>query len=90
MMRDRLSWALYARLTRRDEPSARKTQYCELFLNGEYRGVYLMLEPFSVRQEVAKAGEERLTTDSVYRTAVISLFARQAVHGRPIQRGDGV
>lgn len=79
MMRDRLSWALYARLTRRDEPfSARKTQYCELFLNGEYRGVYLMLEPFSVRQEVAKAGEERLTTDSVYRTAVISLS-----HGRP-------
>ena len=58
MMRDRLSWALYARLTRRDEPfSARKTQYCELFLNGEYRGVYLMLEPFSVRQEVAKAGK---------------------------------
>ncbi len=79
MMRDRLSWALYARLTRRDEPfSARKTQYCELFLNGEYRGVYLMLEPFSVRQEVAKAGEERLSTDSVYRTAVISLS-----HGRP-------
>ena len=79
MMRDRLSWALYARLTRRDEPfSARKTQYCELFLNGEYRGVYLMLEPFSVRQEVVKAGEEHLTTDSVYRTAVISLS-----HGRP-------
>lgn len=90
MMRDRLSWALYDKLTQRDEPfSARKTQYCELFLNGEYRGVYLMLEPFSVRQEVAKAGEERLATDSVYRTAVISLSHDRACVEDPYSAATG-
>ena len=75
-MRDRLNWDLWAELAVDDEPfGARRTQYVELFLDGAYWGVYLMAEPVDVKEELSLAGENRLLSDSVYRTAALN-FSR--------------
>jgi hypothetical protein len=37
LLRDRLSWEVWNRITREDEPfGPRQTQYAEVFVNGEY------------------------------------------------------
>ena len=75
-MRDRLNWDMWAQLNEDDEPfGARKTGYVEVFKDGEYFGLYLMVEPVDITEELALAGEKHLETDSVYRTAALN-FAR--------------
>ncbi len=75
-MRDRLNWDMWAELHADDEPfGARKTGYVELFKDQEYFGVYLLVEPVDIKEELALAGQEHLETDSVYRTAALN-FAR--------------
>ena len=75
-MRDKLNWDMWAELKRDDEPfGARKTGYIEVFKDGEYFGLYLMVEPVDIKEELALAGEEHLATDSVYRTAALN-FSR--------------
>lgn len=75
-MRDMLNWTLWNEIAADAEPfGARKTGYAEVFLNGEYLGLYMMLEPVNVVRELSLAGENRLLTDSVYRTAALN-FSR--------------
>lgn len=86
LMLDRLSWEMYGLITPDTEPfSARKTQYAEVFVNEEYAGVYLMMLPFAVEKELAKAGSRALETDSLYRTGVPSMTKDRLSYtgGRP-------
>lgn len=75
-MRDRLNWDLWNAIAPEGEPfGARRTGYVEVFLDDAYAGLYLMIEPVDVAEELAKAGDARLMTDSVYRTAALN-FSR--------------
>lgn len=68
LMRDHLSWDVYAAsLSEGEAFGAPAMQYVELFVNAEYRGVYLLLEPFDMRETLAKEGLRHLETDYVYR-----------------------
>ena len=70
LMRDRLSWDVYAAALKGDEPyGARRMQYTEVFVNDEYQGVYLMLEPFDHTAELDKAGQGHAETDYIYRVS---------------------
>ncbi|MGN0773050.1 MAG: CotH kinase family protein [Candidatus Ventricola sp.] len=72
MMRERLSWDVYAMIAGEDEPyGPRKTQYVELFVNDRYAGCYILMEPVDDGRELAKRGPNAPATDSVYRTAQI-------------------
>lgn len=74
LMRDRLSWEMYALLSPGEESfGARMARYCEVFVDEAYAGVYLMLEPMDIEAELAKAGGDALLTDSVYRSAVMTM-----------------
>ena len=80
MMHDKLSWDLIGMMVDEDEPfSARKTQYVELFVNDEYAGVYLMMEPMNYETEIGKASAGALLTDSLYRTTVVDKVRSNAV-----------
>lgn len=75
-IRDKLNWDLHAEIYEDDESfGARTAEYTEVFLNDEYIGLYLMIEPVDVQEEIALSGEDRLMTDSVYRTAALN-FSR--------------
>ncbi len=78
-IRERLGWELWNRLCSAEEPlGQRKAGYCEVFLNGNYRGVYLALQPYDAKAELARAGLEN--SGSVYRTAAAEfLRGRSAV-----------
>jgi len=66
-LRDRLSWTLYGELVGSDVPyGARRHSYVELFVNGKYEGVYLLLEPYDHEKEIAKMGASHLETDWLY------------------------
>lgn len=80
LMHDKLSWDLIAMMKQEDEPfRARKTQYVELFVNDEYAGVYLMMEPIDYETEIGKAGSGALLQDALYRTAVVDKVRSNAV-----------
>jgi len=80
LMHDKLSWDLIALMTGESDPfRARKTQYVELFVNDEYAGIYLMLEPMDYETEIGKASGSALLTDSLYRTAVVDKVRSNAV-----------
>ena len=75
MLRENLSWAIYGDMLGEAYSGAfgpRRTQYAELFLNGEYRGLYLMMEPVVPEDELKKEGGGAVLTDSLYRT--LSVF----------------
>lgn len=77
-LRERLSWAAYNEIAEENEPfGGRNARYAELFIDQQYMGLYLMLEPVDMEEELALAGDRSLQTDGVYRTAVLSL-----AHGR--------
>lgn len=79
LLRDRLSWAVYADMVPETEPfGARRTAYTEVFVNGEYKGVYLMMNPYDEAEELDKAGKEHPASDSVYRTNV-PMFAESGI-----------
>ena len=70
LMRDRLSWSVYSGLVPQTESfGARESRYAEVFVNGSYRGVYLLLPPYDMGQELSKHGERHMMTDSVYRVS---------------------
>lgn len=72
LMHDKLSWNLIGLMTEESDPfRARKTQYVELFVGGEYQGVYLMMEPIDYETEIAKASSGALLQDALYRTTVV-------------------
>ena len=80
LMHDKLSWDLIGMMTQESEPfRARKTQYVELFINDEYAGVYLMMEPMDYETEIGKASGSALLTDSLYRTTVVDKVRSNAV-----------
>ena len=75
LVREKLSWEIWNQLSSPDEPfGARRLSYCEVFLDGDYRGVYLALEPFKVSDELAKKDGARGLEDSVYRTAALTFI----------------
>jgi len=89
LMRDRLSWDVYAMLAAENEPyGPRKTQYVELFVNDRYTGVYLMMEPVDDGEELVKASAEAPMTDSVYRTAQIDYAGERAYVKNPMREGS--
>ena len=71
LLRDAVTWTMYDKLMGDKSGSAfsaRKTAYTELFVNNEYRGIYLMMEPMKAEDEIGKAGGSHLLTDSAYRS----------------------
>lgn len=68
LVRDRLSWEIWNGITQESEPfGVRRTQYAEVFVNGDYKGVYLMMEPYDYVEELGKCSAAAVETDSVYR-----------------------
>ncbi len=68
MMRDKLSWDLYNRLSdERETLGARKLYYSELFVNNRYQGVYIVFEPFDYEKELMKTSVSAVETDSICR-----------------------
>jgi len=89
LMRDRLSWDIYAMIAEEDEPyGPRKTQYVELFVGDRYMGLYLMMEPVDDGEELVKAHVNAPTTDSVYRTAQIDYAGERAYVENPMREGS--
>ncbi|MED9821474.1 MAG: CotH kinase family protein [Christensenellales bacterium] len=89
-MRDRMGWDIWNELTADDEPfGGRRTGYVEVFKDQAYHGLYLMVEPVDVEEELALAGEMHLLTDSVYRTAALN-FSREREYVRhPLRENAG-
>ena len=88
MMRDKINWDMWNELAADDEPfGGRKTGYVEVFMDNEYYGLFLMLEPVDIEEELMLAGEKHLETDSVYRTAVLN-FSRDREYYRHPHRGN--
>lgn len=87
MLRERVSWRLYGDLLGEGYDGAlgaRKTSYAEVFLNDEYQGVYLMLEPINGDEELRKEGGSRLLTDSIYRSIVGNYMHERPVTDNPL------
>lgn len=89
LMRDRLSWDLYGRMTAQSGGFApRKTAYAEVVINGEYAGVYLMMTPYSMERDLLSLGTEHLQ-DSVYRTCVAYMSEGRPLLEHPLREGAG-
>lgn len=68
-LRDKLSWTLYGTLAGETQSfGARRCEYVELFVSGEYMGVYLMMEQVDIEEELQKSGGQCVAQDNVYRT----------------------
>lgn len=90
LMRDRLSWDIYAMIADAREPyGPRKTQYAELFVNDSYAGVYVMMEPVDDAEELQKRRANAPATDSVYRTAQIA-YAGERVYVENAMRAESI
>ena len=69
MMRDRLSMAFDP-----DESfGGLPNQYVELFVDGRYEGVYLMMTPYDIGEEMRKEGQETIFRDSLYRVTSLEM-----------------
>ena len=89
-LRERLSWAAYNEIAADGEPfGGRRAQYAELFIDQQYMGLYLMLEPVDVEEELLLAGAKSVETDGVYRTAVMSLAGDRAAKDHPRRFNTG-
>lgn len=89
LMRDRLSWDVFAMIADADEPyGPRQTQYVELFVNDRYMGLYLMMEPVDDGEELVKRAVNAPSTDSVYRTAQIDYAGERAFVENPMREGS--
>ena len=89
LMRDRLSWDIYAMIADENEPyGPRPTQYVELFVNNRYMGLYLMMEPVDDGEELVKEGVNAPATDSVYRTAQIDYAGERAYVANAMREGS--
>ena len=89
-MRDKLSWDLYAMIAADGEPfGARRTEYVELFIDGAYAGVYLMVEPVDIPYELGLEDSRRTQTDSVYRTAALNFSKDREYVKHPFRSNAG-
>ena len=89
-MRDKLNWDMWAQVTEDDAPfGARKAEYTEVFKDGEYFGVYLLVEPVDIKEELALAGDAHLQTDSVYRTAALNFSRDREYYAHPHRENAG-
>jgi len=89
LMRDRLSWDIYAMMASEDEPyGPRSTQYVELFVGDRYQGVYVMMEPVDDGEELQKRGANAPMTDSVYRSAQIDYAGERPYVENPMREGS--
>ncbi|MBE5799711.1 MAG: hypothetical protein E7321_07150 [Clostridiales bacterium] len=89
-MRDKLNWDMWAQLRSDDEPfGARRTEYAEVFMDGEYFGLYLMVEPVDMKEELALAGAGHLLSDSVYRTAALNFSRDREYYKHPHRDNAG-
>ena len=74
MMRDRLSWDMVSLAMDESEGfGGLPSQYVELFVGGSYEGIYLMLKPFDVADEMEKLGKNSPMTDSLYRVSRLEM-----------------
>ena len=88
MLRDRVSWRLYGDLLGEEYNGAfdeRETAYVEVFLNNEYQGVYLMMEPMDAEEELAKESGQNLLTDGVYRSLHVDFVENRPVINNPLK-----
>ena len=89
-MRDKLSWDLYAMIAQDDESfGARRAEYVELFIDNAYAGLYLMVEPVDIAQELALEDSRRAETDSVYRTAALNFSKGREYVKHPFRSNAG-
>lgn len=89
-IRDKLNWDLWNELAAEDEPfGARRTAYAEVFVDNAYVGLYLLIEPVDVKEELAKAGSRHLETDSVYRTAALNFSRDREYYTHPHRANAG-
>ena len=89
-MRDKLSWDLYAMIAEDDESfGARKAEYAEVFIDGAYAGVYLMVEPVDIPYELGLEDSRRTETDSVYRTAALNFSRDREYVEHPFRSNAG-
>ena len=74
MMRDRLSWDIVSMAFDPDEGfGGLPNQYVELFVDGRYEGVYLMMTPYDIGEEMRKEGQETIFRDSLYRVTSLEM-----------------
>ena len=90
MLRDRLSWEIYGQMTQGTVNfPAPDMRYVELFINEEYKGIYLMFKPFEPEEELEAAGTGNVLTDSLYRTCVANMTTQRPVVIHPLREGAG-
>ena len=79
-MHDRLSWEMLSYIWPQEESfSPRPVQYVEVFVDDCYEGLYLMMTPYDLVQELGKGGAQCAATDSLYRT-----FMEDMTKDRPV------
>ncbi len=89
-MRDKLNWDLWSEIASDDEPfGARRTAYVEVFIDDAYQGLYLMVEPVDVEEELARCGDTHPATDSVYRTAALNFSRDRTYYTHPLRGNAG-
>lgn len=89
-LRDKLSWTVYGALVDDEESfSARRCEYVELFVAGEYMGVYLMMEPVDAQEELQKSGAHCVARDSVYRSRYVKTPGERPYIENPVREDFG-
>jgi len=74
MMRDRLSWDLVSLAFDKGEGfGGLPCRYVELFANGSYEGVYLLLRPYDIGDEMRKESADAVYGDSLYRVSRLEM-----------------
>ena len=68
LVREKLGWHLWGKLAPQGTPfGERRTEYCELFVDDAYMGIYMLQDPVVPEAELALEGPGALS-DSLYRT----------------------
>ena len=84
MMRDRLSWDVVDMAFDETEGfGALPNQYAEVFVDDRYEGVYLMLKPYNIGDEMRKEGQETIFRDSLYRVTRMEMAKDRPVMADP-------
>ena len=86
MMRDRLSWDMVSLAFDPSEGfGGLPCRYVELFVNGSYEGVYLLLKPFDIGDEMRKEGADAVYGDSLYRVSRLEMVTDRQILPDPTQ-----
>ena len=90
MMRDRLSWDVVDLAFDKSEGfGGLPNQYVEVYVNGSYEGVYLMLKPYDIGDEMRKAGQESIFRDSLYRVTSMEMIKDRPMLVDPTMSDSG-